>query len=366
MNYPIVNKKVVCKNKEMKKAQKYAKKLYGRCWGRAPKSKINKVVSLENISYQSLSDQFERSMDKTGMGQSDFQSKEEFLDWVEQSGLTGLSGDGFKTAEKLKGFFTTNAEKRYFVINAVNCDPGLVHDEWILSNKMADVMNGIELIKRFSSFDRIMIATKRKVTAEDSELFVKVPNRHPMGEERILIENLLGIKLSADEYPSDKGILVMNLQTVLALGTGDFSNRYLTVADLTVAKGQVVKVPIGIKIADVIKTTLPEYKDAPVYTGFGVFSAHLSEESETVNYSTNFIGYGNAPDYAEATACKGCGGCTSKCPMRIKVHKIVQAVERKDMNGIEAFGAKNCIGCASCTYICHAGKNVMEIVAGVN
>ena len=43
-------------------------------------------------------------------------------------------------------------------------------------------------------------------------------DRFPFGYEKILTKKILGVDLADEEYPSDKNILVMNLQTILVLG----------------------------------------------------------------------------------------------------------------------------------------------------
>lgn len=42
-------------------------------------------------------------------------------------GLTGNSGSGFPTSEKIKAFCSSAAENKYIVINGAECEPGLLY-----------------------------------------------------------------------------------------------------------------------------------------------------------------------------------------------------------------------------------------------
>ena len=59
MDYPIMNKKAVRKNKEVRKAQKFAKKYYGRVRGIAPKARLDKMISMEQLPYKDLTGKME-------------------------------------------------------------------------------------------------------------------------------------------------------------------------------------------------------------------------------------------------------------------------------------------------------------------
>jgi Na+-translocating ferredoxin:NAD+ oxidoreductase RnfC subunit len=42
----------------------------------------------------------------------------------------------------------SNAAKKHLIINGVECDPGLVHDRWLIEHHMHEIEQGAEILKR--------------------------------------------------------------------------------------------------------------------------------------------------------------------------------------------------------------------------
>lgn len=383
MNMVLMNKKSVRSNRCIRKAQKEANKFYGRTRGDAPKLKINTMVHFSKNEHVSL---LNENTVYDGFAQQNnhaIQLKEDdFISLVKESGLVGLSGNGFLTGEKLKTIQETKAKNRVLIINSVECDPILIHDKWILSNKWVQVKQGIEILHENLHFNHIILATKEQTQSLSFDLGLNghngqqikvktVPNRYPMGQEKQLIKNILGMELSNNDIPAQMGILVLNVQTIYAIAQivgrkEKVHSRFITIADLNTAIAKTVEVSIGADVTKVIEAIFPGVKGQDIYTGSGIMSCHKSEEKEIVTMQTNFIAYGVSTNYDEANKCGKCGACSSKCPVGVKVHKIVQAVEEGRNNEMEEFHPEKCIGCGACTYVCHAGRNNQRDIAMVN
>lgn len=368
MEVSIINKYTVKKNEFMKRAQKEAKKYYGITFGKAPKAKINKVVSIHTSS---LIASTEKALEKKTKEKTATYDVESVIKRLRDVKLTGLSGDGFLTADKIKIFCDAKAEKRYLIINAVECDPGLVHDGWLLRHKLGEIKKGIEVLRNCFLFEKVVLASKMKLMVEDDDFEVKkVPNRYPMGYEKFLIQNILGKKISMGEVPAKEGILVLNVQTILAIGQivlkdARADTRYLTVANTRAGKAVVVQAKLGSTVQDVIEAAFPNGEKCDIYTGCGAMLCHKASHGETVQLTTNFIGYGDDIDYNDAESCKHCGSCVSKCPTGVRVDKIVQAVEKGNSASCSGFHADCCVGCGTCTYVCSAQKDVRAIVTEI-
>ncbi len=365
----LLNKKTVRKNKGMKKAQRAAKKRYGRVRMEAPKMKLNKVVQLESAAPVSFCN---GSNDNNRLKPAAIAAitEETLLSGIREAGLQGMSGGGFPIADKLQTFIESNHSDRVLIVNAVECEPSLLHDEWILSHKLEEVRDGIRLITSALSINQTYLAGKIDDVASDSTYtYVKVPNRYPMGQEMVLIKAVLGKALSSNEIPAQKGILVMNVQSLLQIsmlfGTpAQQRSRYLTASNLTNGTARIVEAPMGMKVSELAKELFPGKTD--LYTGGGALLAHKLEEDEVVDATTGFIGCGVGFQYESNSKCKGCGGCSKNCPMGVDVRGIIRAKEKGQKEGFDAFHPERCIGCGTCSYICMAGKNSMEIIAGIN
>lgn len=371
MENPIINKKTVKSNKSIKLAQKRARKYYkGRVLLRnngGARKKIRKFVDIENVEFISLID--DKNEEKKTKVQVD--TKEQLISICREHQLTGRSGNGFPTADKLNNFKTNDG---ILLINGVECDPGLVSDAWLYRNRIDKVNEGVKILDKIFKFNRKILATKEPLKANEYSFEqARVKDRFPMGYEKMLIKSVFNIELSREEIPSDKGILVLNLQTVVAIaeicsGESQIENKYLTVANMNDGKALVVKAPIGANAVEVFKKVSTKFNEnsGELYIGSGALNCHKVESNESVVTTTNFIARGNMPDYEKASKCVSCGGCQSICPGGVQVGKIVQYVEKNGKVNPEQcaqFHPELCIGCGACTYICHAGKNTRSYVA---
>lgn len=364
----VVNKHSVRKNNALKVSQKKARKYYQEKIftkaSNATKLKIRKLVDLGEVDYKVISDiELPEKKKEVEM------SKEELIKLCREGELTGRSGNGFDVSRKLEAFHKDGGT---LIINAVECDPGLVTDSWLYRNKQSLIQQGVMIIKNALCLDKVILATKEPLEKIDAIQQVKVIDRFPMGYENYLIKYVLGITIANDELPQDRGIIVMNLQTVIAIAelarnvmAGQY--KYITVENLFTAKAKVVRVCIGDSVQEIVERCFPQnvINYSNIYAGSGAFNCHEIIEGERIQDTTGYIAIGEMPNYERAGKCKGCGACTKNCPAGVVVHRIIQHVDKNGMNmasNCNEFNATACIGCGACTYGCVAGKDVREVV----
>ncbi len=361
--YPLITKKEVKGNRRLKINQKEYHKGHRGIKGRFPKARISKVVRLREVD--PFLD-FTETPD-TGM-QPQKITAEQLIKVIGSMNINGLGGGGFPADRKLQTVLNSRATDKYLIINGVECDPGLLHDAWLLKHRLPELEAGIRLLADALPFKKILLATKETLTTSSKNYeLVVVPDRYPMGAEKILVEHLLGISLMPKDIPAEKGILVMNVQTLLAIYEAKYLNcpaasRLLTVADLATGEAVVARVNLGTSVTELTDKISKTRVKQPVYVGGGILSAREITPGERITTKTNFIAYGKGVKYDPAAKCKGCGACAKNCPMKIKVNKIVQRYE-KNISDVKEFHPELCLSCGSCTYHCAAGKNIMELVA---
>jgi Na+-translocating ferredoxin:NAD+ oxidoreductase RnfC subunit len=364
--YPLITKKEVKKNKVLKNIQKKTLKSHRKIKGKFPKAKIGKLVELRvNNNFIDLSDNYYQEQELKQM------DTEDFLHKIEEMGVYGLSGDGYPTYKKLRAVLEAEVKVKYLIVNAVECDPGLIHDNWLLNNRMKEIEKGIQLLKQYIGFSKILIATKEETKNTIPVMLHTVPDRYPMGAEKILIKEMLGILLNDKEIPATKGILVLNVQTVYTIYEAIYKSckadkRWITVADLTTGEAVTVRVPLNSKVVDVVTKVLGKKPDRTVFFGGGIMSGRKADKDDIITEKTNFIGYGVEVTYNQDSKCKKCGACARKCPMNIKVNKIIQAMEKNDKDKLKELDYQSCIKCGTCTYYCSAGKNTMELISSLS
>ncbi len=294
-------------------------------------------------------------------------SVEEILKRIKENEVFGMGGAAFSTYQKLLTVIASKEKEKHLIINGVECDPGLIHDAWLLRNHEEEIQKGMDYLRTCVDFQSVNLAVKDQEGLHYSEpvRLHKVPNSYPIGAERILIAKILKKRIESNQIPAVCGILVLNVQTVYAIYQAVYQNnpvntRFLTVADLKNKRAQVVKVRLGMKIREVMDAVHPGVMN--VFAGGGIMQAYLAEEESIVDNKVNFIATGAFPTYKESPQCSKCGICSKNCPAGLQVNIIADLVDQGKVSKTAQYSVNECIGCGSCSYSCLAGRNLASRV----
>jgi Na+-translocating ferredoxin:NAD+ oxidoreductase RnfC subunit len=193
-----------------------------------------------------------------------------------------------------------------------------------------------------------------------------VKDLYPAGYERSLIQSVLGIDVPDGSIPARLGILVINIQTLLAVYEAvsmdkKADSKYITVSDLKNGTAKAVRVTLGSRVADTIESVYPG--SYPVFTGGGIMQSHIAEDDEPVGKNTNFITVSSMPRYKASPFCSNCGSCRTNCPKGLAVNRIAELTELGRFDEIKRYQPERCIKCGLCSYVCLAGKNLSARVS---
>ena len=357
MDTVLINQKTLKQRKTMKQIQKEFFRKYGRVHGAVVKGKLGKLVRMSeqtgklsspNITFPDI-------------------TQEELLRKLQKSQLTGMSGNRFPTAQKVESFLRSQSRKRVLVINGVECEPGLLHDEWLLEQYPNEIRAGIKLLCKALKISHSVLAVKVDSKLEGTDIEVRrVPERYPMGEEHVLIHQLFDILMEKKEHPAENGFLVLNVQTVYQiyqLCNGSYQEgRYVTLANIDTGEAKVVFAKYGESIRRTLEDSFGKQKGVECYAGGGILSAHPVGEEECFEGAVSFAAIGVSAHIFNENACKKCGKCTRKCPMGVNVKEIVRRREQNQDADVTGLGLEKCIHCNSCTYFCKAGKNIASML----
>ena len=149
------------------------------------------------------------------------------LEMIKEAGIIGQGGAGFPTFIKI---YNGKEDKPvldhgYILVNASECEPGLAHNIAQIDEDPAALLRGIHYIMEIAGADKGIIAIKKKhrKTIEKLDDLLKddpaierhlLPDIYPMGEERAVVRECLGIELEPDKLPSAANAVVINSETV--------------------------------------------------------------------------------------------------------------------------------------------------------
>lgn len=189
------------------------------------------------------------------------------LDLIRESGLVGLGGAGFPTYAKLQKPFENGGT---VIVNAAECEPILDHNMRRIATEADNLIKGLKIVMEVVNANKGIIAIKDihteeieylKASIHESNIAVAtLPNMYPMGEERAIVREVLGILLEVDQLPLAGKAIVINAETVLRIREAVEDKKPLIDKDLTVGgklKGALTQVmldiPLGMSIGDAFK-----------------------------------------------------------------------------------------------------------------
>ena len=192
------------------------------------------------------------------------------LDMVKAAGIVGMGGAGFPTGIKLG----TDLNGGYVLVNAAECEPGLKHNVIQLEEDTDATIRGLKYCMEICNAAKGIIAIKKKnekaveilraaIKDDDSLSIHLLPDIYPMGEERAVVRECLGIELEITQLPSAANSVVINCETLLRITEAIEDKKPCFSKNMTVIGklngGNVAHtfkdVPVGTSVADMIEAS---------------------------------------------------------------------------------------------------------------
>ncbi|MDD5886282.1 MAG: electron transport complex subunit RsxC [Oscillospiraceae bacterium] len=308
-------------------------------------------------------------------------TKEDFLKAVRKSGLVGLGGAGFPTHVKLN--FKPDAKVDTLIVNIAECEPYITVNHRECLEHTNDILEGLCDIKKWIPFENIFIAIEdnkpdavraiQKAMASKKEWnglakIVMLKSSYPQGAEKVMIHAVTGRKVPPGKIPADVGCVVMNVESVTCLArylrTGKpLVSRSLTVDGSAIKEPKNLRVPIGVKVQDVIDYC-GGFKADPykVFMGGPMMGITLDDLNVPVVKNNNaIIAFADGAMKVKKTrACIRCGRCVQACPMSLEPTKIERKAHLGDVEALKKAGAMVCMECGSCAYACPSGRPLVQ------
>ena len=297
-------------------------------------------------------------------------------DLIKMAGVVGAGGAGFPTHIKVSAKVDT------VLVNGASCEPLLMSDIVLMEEQGESMLRGLrQVLDHCGASHGIVclkdkhhqaVAAMRQATAGDSRLSVFVlGDFYPMGDEHILVNEVLGRTVPEAGLPLQVGVLVSNVESLInidrAVAGLPVTHRYLTVAG-AVNKPAVLRVPIGTRVADVIDlaggATINDYR---IVDGGPMMGRVLSDAQQPVTKTTSGILILPAdhnvvrakvmdPEKLRRftqTVCCQCTMCTDLCPRyllghSLHPHKLMRGFGNKLLSGEIAKEALLCSECGIC------------------
>ncbi len=293
---------------------------------------------------------------------------------IREAGIVGMGGAAFPGNIKA---LSALGKIDTVIANACECEPYITSDDTLLRVAPREVLEGIMLIDRALSPERLVLAIEDnkqeaiKVLTELKEAYPKIelvvlPTRYPQGSEKQLIQAVTRRQVPPAGLPTSVGCVVYNVSTYAAIYRAvrlgmPLIERIVTVTGEAIKRPQNFKVRIGTPFHYVIERAggLDENTDK-VINGGPMMGTAQSDLCVPVIKATNSVLCLPKIKTAPETACIRCGKCLSVCPMKLEPLYLYRFTLAKAPDKLSGLNITDCMECGSCAYTCPAKLPLVE------
>ena len=281
----------------------------------------------------------------------------DLLQKISGAGVVGEGGAGFPTHVKL------DAKVEYLLVNALECEPLLHTDKYIIRNFSAEIASAIESVQEHIGAKQAIIGIKlvnateigilkQAISSRPNISIFPMDNYYPAGDEQMLVFDTIGRVVPPGGLPIHVGAVVLNVGTLLdikwALEGRPVTHKYLSVSG-EVANPSVLHAPIGTTFKECVEacggSLISEFT---VIDGGPLMGKVMESEALSKRYVTKttsgIILTQRLRNFTERlavpipsvlnrakSACIQCRLCTDLCPRylighRLRPHRIMRAM----------------------------------------
>jgi len=301
----------------------------------------------------------------------------ELKEILQTYGILGAGGAGFPTYAKLSEQTDT------IILNCAECEPLLKVHRQLLAAHAIEIAEVLQIIAETVGAKEIYFAIKpsyrqavEAVESVISKMSNHVPMRvallpevYPAGDEVITIYEVTGKVIPAGKLPISMGVTVFNVETMYNVYRAVFERQPVTDTYLTIAgevkKPATVRLPIGMKVEQVVALAGGATTDDAVYISGGPMTGKIVLGSDTIGKTTTAIlvfpknhivirkKAGNIEIDMRRTksVCCQCRMCTDLCPRHllgspIEPHAFMRAAMNEIVKDSNTF--VNIFACSQC------------------
>jgi Na+-translocating ferredoxin:NAD+ oxidoreductase RnfC subunit len=305
------------------------------------------------------------------------------IDIIKNAGIVGAGGAGFPTHVKM------NAKVDTILVNGAECEPLLCKDKEMMKNYPDEVVGGLLLAVANTSAARGIIALKGKnkaaiekfndvIAANKLEDTIKINvlgDYYPSGDEVVMVNDVLGRVVPPGGIPLEVGVIVSNVETFYNIfmaykTSAPVTDKFLTIAG-EVERPVTLKVPVGVKISDILGYAGKVLVDDPVFLSGGAMMSEVVYDPETpvTKTSSGYIVLSKNHRFVQRktqkpqqfrkvgkSACDQCSYCTEFCPRylvghQIEPHRVMRTLLMSSPDEpLVTKWAANCVECGLCGF----------------
>lgn len=294
-----------------------------------------------------------------------------FKSIILNAGVVGMGGAGFPSYAKLPN---QPGLVKHLIINGAECEPFITCDDMLMQTHPAEILAGAHALATAFDIPNIIFAiennkpnainaVRKAIAAQVSNpvvniQLIEVATVYPMGGQKQLIQELLGLEIPHNKHAIDIGLVMMNVATLRAihhaidLGLPSVS-RFVTVSGHGLTEPFNIETMIGTPFDELAMLAKPSSPiNYPLIMGGPMMGVRLVNNHVPVIKTTNCI-LANPPEPThQAMACIRCGECAEVCPINLLPQQLYWHAKAQEFDKVNDYKLFDCIECGCCAYVC--------------
>ncbi|MBP7553320.1 MAG: electron transport complex subunit RsxC [Spirochaetes bacterium] len=299
-------------------------------------------------------------------------TKDQLLKKIKDYGIVGMGGATFPTHVKLTIPNGKNVDT--LIVNGAECEPYITGDHRLMIDKSEDLLEGINIINKILDVPNIYIgiesnkkdAIKRLKTLCLNRYNIKIVPlkvKYPQGDEKQIIKAVTNRIVQVDQLPSDVGVIVQNIATVIAIKEAIVNDKPLIDRIVTIS-GSGIKEPknLKVKIGTLLKEVIAEcgglkedIKKVVIGGPMMGFAQYDLEVPVTKGCSAVVVlSEDDYTDFIPNGICLNCGKCINACAFGLAPTIINKYIKYNLFDKAADAGLLFCKECGACAWSCPA------------
>lgn len=313
--------------------------------------------------------------------------RKSFLTAFGESGITGFDG---KEDDIMGIFMALSEEVDTLCINGCESEPYLTADHRGMLEQTPALLQGITAILQCFSIDTCILGitednedcidhvesaleTYLDSLEEDAwDISVhSIPLSYPQGAAPVLLSHCFDIQLEYPDTPADYDVLLLDVSTVIAIGTYlttgmPMVSRILTVDGDNVTVSHNLEVMIGTPMEHVLDYCEGLINVEGKIIAGGPMTGHcVSHLQQPILKSTRglLVFSEEMSEIPPMGACIHCGRCVQSCPASLAPRVLALEAQKQNISRLVKLDVSACLGCGTCSYVCPSKRPVSQCVA---
>jgi electron transport complex protein RnfC len=273
----------------------------------------------------------------------------------------------------LSAFADPERKINTIIIRGIDSDLLIGTNQYFVASRLHEVKTGIEILKKISGIDRIILVTAGESIQGFGHIGAevkRVDTAYPSALPQMIMKNVLGKVVPAGKTTADLGAFFLTAEAVASIGKG-FSSGHIPVNKILTfitkdGNRRLVETAIGTPIGDLLTNYgVSVNKEDRIILGGPMMGSAVYSLDHPVLPDTDAILVLDRSEaaYASEYPCTNCGECVRACPARIQIHMLVRFLEAGHYEeAADNYDLYSCIECGLCSFVCESKIPILQYI----